>query len=263
VRSLTIGTIILALGTGCALQSVFQPSRAEVIEQIVPSAVQIVLERDGERFRSGSGVAIAARPSAQGVECFVLTSGHTLSRRSETDRVFVLFGRHRSTGTKVAATIVAHGETENGGIDLAVLRARADECAPVHFGSPPRLGDPIWVVAYPWGRNMTLVGGIVSQINADPPGDRATAPRFIVDASVSYGASGGGVYDADGRLVGVVEGYRTARVAFDGDAPHQSITVPVPGETYVVPLADIRRFLHEVDPADLPTALQTVGSARP
>ncbi|MBP2672224.1 MAG: peptidase and chymotrypsin/Hap [candidate division NC10 bacterium] len=263
MRSLTIGAIVLALGTGCALQTVFQPSRAEVIEQIVPSAVQIVLERDGERFRSGSGVAIAARPSAQGVECFVLTSGHTLSRRSETDRVFVLFGRHRSTGTKVAATIVAHGETENGGIDLAVLRARADECAPAHFGSPPRLGDPIWVVAYPWGRNMTLVGGIVSQINADPPGDRATAPRFIVDASVSYGSSGGGVYDADGRLVGVVEGYRTARVTFEGDAPRQSITVPVPGETYVVPLADIRRFLHAVDQADLPTALQTVGSVRP
>ena len=263
MRSLTIGAIILALGTGCALQSVFRAGRADVIEQIVPSGVQIVLERDGERFRSGSGVAIAARPTAQGVECFVLTSGHTLSRRSETDRVFVLFGRHRSTGTKVAATIVAHGETENGGIDLALLRARTEECAPAHFGSPPRLGDPIWVVAYPWGRNLTLVGGIVSQVNWAPPGDPATAPRLIVDASVSYGASGGGVYGADGRLVGIVEGYRTARVSFDGAAPHQSITVPVPGETYVVPLADIRRFLHEVDPPDLPPALQTVGRARP
>jgi hypothetical protein len=71
------------------------------------------------------------------------------------------------------------------------------------------------------------------------------------------------VYDAEGRLVGVVEGYRTARVALEGDAPHQSITVPVPGETYVVPLADIRRFLHAVDQADLPAALQTVGSVRP
>jgi len=39
--------------------------------------------------------------------------------------------------------------------------------------------------------------------------------------------------------------------------------VPVPGETYVVPLADIRRFLHEVDPPDLPPALQTVGRSRP
>jgi len=94
---------------------------------------------------------------------------------------------------------------------------------------------------------MTLVGGIVSQVNGDPPGDRATAPRLIVDASVSYGSSGGGVYDADGRLVGVVEGYRTARVSFEGDASPQYINVPVPGETYVVPLADIRRFLRDTD----------------
>ena len=97
---------------------------------------------------------------------------------------------------------------------------------------------------------MTLAGGIVSQINADQPGDRETQPRLIVDASVSYGASGGGVYDErTGRLVGLVEGYRTARVSFNGDA--QSIDVPVPGETYVVPLADIRRFLMETGQKDL------------
>jgi len=245
VRRLTICTIMVVLSTGCTIGSLCRPSREDVIEQIVPSAVQIVLERDGQRFRSGSGVALATRPSEQGTECFVLTSGHTLSRRSETDRIFVLFGRHRSKGTKAAATVVAHRDTE--AMDLALLRASTDACAPARFGRPPGLGDPIWVVAYPWGRNMTLVGGIVSQVNGDPPGDRATAPRLIVDASVSYGSSGGGVYDADGRLVGVVEGYRTARVSFEGDASPQYINVPVPGETYVVPLADIRRFLRDTD----------------
>jgi hypothetical protein len=98
---------------------------------------------------------------------------------------------------------------------------------------------------------MTLVGGIVSQINVDQPGDRDTAPRLIVDASVSYGSSGGGVYEGrSGRLVGLVEGYRTARVSFQGDTS-QYIDVPLPGETYVVPLADIRRFLSEADQKDL------------
>ena len=67
---------------------------------------------------------------------------------------------------------------------------------------------------------------------------------------MSYGASGGGVYDErTGRLLGLVEGYRTARVSFNGDA--QYIDVPVPGETYVVPLADIRRFLMQADRKDL------------
>ena len=52
-----------------------------------------------------------------------------------------------------------------------------------------------------------------------------------------------------GRLLGLVEGYRTARVSFSGDA--QSIDVPVPGETYVVPLADNRRFLIQANREDL------------
>jgi len=261
VRKLTICAIILVLSTGCTINGgLCRPSREDVIEQIVPSAVQIVLEQDGQRFRSGSGVAIAVHQSERGAECFVLTSGHTLSRRSETDRVFVLFGRHRSAGTKASATIVAHRDTEE--MDLALLRVQTNECAPAGFGGPPRLGDPIWVAAYPWGRNMTLVGGIVSQVNGDQPGDRATAPRLIVDASVSYGSSGGGVYDADGRFVGVVEGYRTARVSFESNAAPQYINVPVPGETYVVPFADIRRFLNQVDQTDLPSELRTFGGAR-
>jgi hypothetical protein len=125
------------------------------------------------------------------------------------------------------------------------------------------LGDPIWVVAYPWGRNMTLVGGIVSQVNVDQPGDRDTGLRFIVDASVSYGSSGGGVYDGrTGRLVGLVEGYRTARVSFQGEASERYIDVPVPGETYVVPLADIRRFLIEADQADLLGGLRATANTR-
>jgi serine protease Do len=264
VRRWAIWVIFLAVSSGCTISRLWEPSREQVLERIVPSSVQIVLERDGQRFRSGSGVAIAARPSALGVDCFVLTSGHTLSRRAGQDRVFVLVGRHQGAGTKAPATVLAHRETEE--IDLTLLRAHTDDCVPAAFGRPPGLGDPIWVVAYPWGRHMTLVGGIVSQVNLDQPGDRAAAPRLIVDASVSYGSSGGGVYDGrTGRLVGLVEGYRTARVSFsfDGDATRQYIDVPVPGETYVVPLADIRRFLMEADQQDLRGILPATATPRP
>ncbi len=260
MRRLAICVIILAMSSGCTISRLWEPSREQIVERILPSSVQIVLERDGKRFRSGSGVAIAARQSAQGTDCFVLTSGHALSRRFDQDGVYVLFGRHHGAGTKAPATVLAHRETED--LDLALLRAQTNECFPSKFGRPPWLGDPIWVVAYPWGRNMTLVSGIVSQVNVDQPGDRDTAPRLIVDASVSYGSSGGGVYDGRGRLVGLVEGYRTARVSFNGEASPQYIDVPVPGETYVVPLADIRQFLIEADQADLLGLLRATANTR-
>lgn len=264
MRRLAVSVIFLAVSSGCTINRFWEPSREEVLERIVPSSVQIVLERDGQRFRSGSGVAIAVRPSALaalGMDCFVLTSGHTLSRRSGQDRIFVLFGRHRGAGSKAPATVLAYSET--GDVDLALLRAHTDECFPAEFGRPPGLGDPIWVLAYPWGQNLTLVGGIVSQVNADPPVDRDTPPRLIVDASVSYGSSGGGVFDArTGRLVGVIEGYRTARVSFKGEASQHFLDVPVPGETYVVPLADIRRFLIEADQKGLVGELRANARAR-
>ncbi len=255
-----VSIVVLALSMGCAINRLWAPSQEQILERILPSSIQVVVEREGSRFRSGSGVAIAARQSAGGTDCFLLTSGHTFANLSDNDRVFVLFGRSHGPGTKAAATVLALGDTREA--DLALLRAQSSECFPAEFGEPPRLGVPIWVLAYPWGRNMTLAGGIVSQVNGDQLGDPETAPRLIVDASVSYGASGGGVYDErTGRLVGLIEGYRTARVSFNGDA--QYIDVPVPGETYVVPLAAIRRFLVQADRKDLLGALSAIANPQP
>ena len=260
MRKLAICAVILAVSSGCAVSRLWGPTREEVVERILPSAIQIVVERNGQRFRSGSGVAIAVRVSPRGTDCFVLTSGHTLSRLSDQDRVFVLFGRQSGPGNKASTTLLAHRDTKE--LDLSLLRAQTNQCVPVDFGPPPRLGDAILVAAYPWGRNLTLVGGIVSQINRDQPDDPDAAPRLIVDASVSYGSSGGGVYDERGQLVGLIEGYRTARVSFSGEVPQQYIDVPVPGETYVVPLADIRQFLIESNRKDLLGTLPTPPTPR-
>jgi S1-C subfamily serine protease len=224
------------------MTGLWELTREQVLQRVLPSAVQIVIEQDGQRLRTGSGVAIAARPAAGRTDCVVLTSGHTFARLTRPAEVYVLFGRYGGPGTKVPAGVLAQRETDD--LDLALLRAQSDDCLPTALGQPPQLGEPVWIVAFPWGRNMTLVGGTVSQLNLDQPGDREMSPRFMVDASVSYGASGGGVFDARrGRLVGLVEGYRTARVSFTGDATPRYIDVPVPGGTYVVPLVDIRRFL--------------------
>lgn len=250
MRTVVLCSAMLLFGSGCATNGSGEPTREEVLERLLPSAVQIILERDGQRFRTGSGVVISARPATEGADCFVITSGHTLSNLSGREQVYALFGRHRGAGIRAPATLLALREDED--LDLALLRVRTRECFPAVLGRSPALGESIWVVAFPWGRNMTLVGGIVSQVNWEQPGDRDAVPRLMVDASVSYGASGGGVYESrTGRLVGVVEGYRTARVAFKAEAMSQFIDLPVPGETYVVPLSDIRRFLTETGHADL------------
>ena len=251
VRPLAAGATIAALAAGCAITPPREPGGEDVLDRLLPSAVQIVLENpEGRRFRTGSGVVIASRPKGRGSECFVLTSGHTVAGAIGQKAIYVLFGRQRGAGTKETGSVVAY--RDNADVDVALLRAENDECVPARPAVRPRLGEPIWVVAFPWGRDMILARGIVSQVNGEGAANSETAPRLMVDASVSYGASGGGVYDArDGGLIGLIEGYRTARVTSQGNEPPWYIDVPMPGQTLVTPLSDIRRFLAETGHAGL------------
>jgi len=254
---MTLLAALILLG-GCASaparessdRSAVEIHRRHVIDRILESTVQVALEREGKRFRSGSGVVMAGRPGAGGADCFVLTSGHTFSKTSAETTVRVLLDRQHGPGRSVLATVLAHRDSDD--LDLALLQIASGDCPAATLGRAPAMGEEIWVVAFPWGRNMNLVSGVISQVDLDDLAAPDGAPRLMVDASVSYGASGGGVYSAEtGELVGIIEGYRTARVSFQVDNHPGQIDVPVPGETYVVSLAQIRRFLGETGHADL------------
>jgi S1-C subfamily serine protease len=226
-------------------------SREEILGRILPTAVQVIVEQhEGRRIRSGSGVAIASRRTAEGPSCFVLTSGHTVSGLEGKTEVYAVFGRHLGPGRKARALVVAQ---RNDIIDLALLQAESEECAPVSLASAPLLGEAIWVIGFPLGRHIMLSSGVVSQVALDDASDPAAiAARLIVDAPVNYGVSGGGVFDArTGGLIGVVEGFSTARLTAHGATPSWYIDVPVPGQTLVTPLADIKRFLRESEHAQL------------
>ena len=72
----------------------------------------------------------------------------------------------------------------------------------------------------------------------------------IVASRVLAPAFGSSLY-VWGALIGVVEGYSTAKVTSKGATPAWSIEVPVPGQTYVTPLSDVKRFLSQTSYADL------------
>ena len=182
--------VLLAVAlSGCGVARLWEPSREEVLDRILPSAVQVVLEQaEGRRVRTGSGVALASRQVGSGVDCFVVTSGHTVSGLVGQSQAYVVFGGHRGSTVKTPATVIAYRDTPE--IDLALLRTQSERCVPARTGGPPLLGESVWVIGFPWGRHMTLTRGIVSQVVMDDAADRATASRLMVDAPVSYGSSG-------------------------------------------------------------------------
>lgn len=243
--------IVLVLGAGCGVARLWEPTREKILAEVLASAAQVVLEQqEGRRFRTASGVAIGAKRTPDGPQCFILTSGHTFMDSARGKEVFVIVGSHQAVGTKVPATLLAAKDA--GRQDLALLKASTDQCVPARIRRPPNLGDFVWVAAFPWGRRLTLARGIISQVNLDNPADPDQETRLMVDASVSYGSSGAGVFEErTGELIGIVEGYSTARVSFPGASASSYIDVPVPGQTFVSPLVQIRRFLAEIGHEEL------------
>ena len=208
-------------------------ARSEVLRGVLPSTVQLLAERAGGGRRAASGVVLASDP-ARGCT-WVLTAGHFVAPPvPETIQI-------RTAGTKdrFRATVVrANTET-----DLALLLVPGLVLPPVRRRETAHLGDDVWVVAFPRGRQMTVTSGTVSQVGTGTETDATEGPVRLVDTSVSYGASGGGVFDAEtGELLGVVEGYRTAQIAAR-DAPDKVMEIPVPGETLVISARTIQEFL--------------------
>lgn len=251
LSGLALAVSVVLSGTGCAIAHLWEPTDEQVLERILPSAVQVVSEQqEGGRVRMASGVIIATRPVIAGTECFVLTAGHTFSGSAGVKEVYVIFGSDEGRRTKVQATVLAESETDNR--DLALLKAESDQCTPASIKREAALGEWVWVVAFPWGRRLTLARGVVSQVDRERPTESKSNSRLMVDASVSYGASGAGVYEArTGSLIGVVEGYGTARVSSQGGEPPWYFDVPVPGQTLVTSLRSVRRFLEDTGHAEL------------
>ncbi|MBI2468478.1 MAG: trypsin-like peptidase domain-containing protein [Candidatus Rokubacteria bacterium] len=229
-RGFGLGGILL-VAAGCAAAPVVD--RGEVVRRILPSIVQLRVEREAGGRAAASGVVFAS--DAATARSWIVTTRHLLDSGAH-QRVYVRVPPGRAT---LRASVVATSPDA----DLAVLAVEGVVLPPVQFREDARLGDEVWVVAFPWGRRLTVVSGVVSQIVAEAGETAVEGPAAMVDASVSYGASGGGVFDAaSGALIGIVEGYRTARMVAP-EARERALEFPVPGETLLIPARAIRRFL--------------------
>src|SRR5437899_11446298 len=88
--SMLLASTLALVVAGCVTAG--PPSREEVLQKILPSTVQIVVEqREGRRIKRGSGVAIASRRTGVGAPRFVPTTRARfpgLGGLLETKRVF-------------------------------------------------------------------------------------------------------------------------------------------------------------------------------
>jgi S1-C subfamily serine protease len=230
-------------------------SRQAVIDRIVTASVKITREQDGRSLNTGSGVVIASRQAESGKEAvtYILTAAHVLAGKDSSAPLYVRFGGQQAKLGRFTAAVVRQGNPET--LDVGLLRVPGIAVAPVRIAAEDsvKLGESILVVGFPWGQRLGMFGGIVSQIPVGDNGvpDEGTDQTLVVDAATCKGVSGGGVFRQNtGSLIGLVEGYQTTSIAVKAQTQTYSVKVPMPGETYVVPLAQIRKFLAETDLGD-------------
>jgi S1-C subfamily serine protease len=224
--------------------------RAATVQKVFPSAVRIQLAAGGEVMRTASGIAFAR----QGGRTYVLTNAHVVETPRDWKQPVELRVLPSGGQPAAAGKVIATGRMPD--VDLAVVEVAGQ--LPVTALAPDdalELGDDLVVIGAPFGKGLSVAAGIVSQVEYGHAenGAAPTAPVGLkTDAAIGYGSSGGGVFDVgEGRLIGLVEGYRTARVAFGKDAEQYAFDVPMPGETFVAPAAKIRRFLRDAGLHDL------------
>jgi tetratricopeptide (TPR) repeat protein len=99
----------------------------------------------------------------------------------------------------VDATVYA----ADGDKDIALLEAPDISGKAIQMGSAASLkvGQPVYAVGAPQGLELSISEGIVSQLRGGPP------PFIQTTAAISPGSSGGGLFDAEGRLVGLTALY--------------------------------------------------------
>ncbi len=230
-RGGVLAAVILALA-GCVTMDP-GPRGVDIVSGTLDSSVQLFTDRAGGAHRAGSGVVLTA--DADGTS-LILTAAHLVE--PPTDQIVEVVSPR--TGQRVAATILASDPDS----DIAVVEASGLPVTPVRFRSESRLGDDVWVMSFPWGRRGTLVNGVVSQIAGTGPVVPVEGSVALIDAVVGYGTSGGGVFDdGTGDMIGIVRGYRTARLSLSGDEA-QTLDLPIAGETTVIPTDDILCFLQ-------------------
>ncbi len=232
-------------------------------QAILQSARVIVLDR-GEVARSGSGVILSSRPqeagrgtNASGDERplgwhnILVTNAHVVAPTSAEEslryRVILEGSAPNSPTNEIEARVIALGEVP--AMDLALLAFDGPRLSSATLAASEELtiGADLFAIAAPYGRELSASAGILSRIDYEAgPDQKVSAAMLKTDAAIGYGASGGGLFSRrSGHLIGIIEGYRTAKLTIPINGELYAFDIPMPGETFAAPVEKLIRFARE------------------
>jgi S1-C subfamily serine protease len=202
VRRLTYPLPLLALvllAASCTLEAQTKGGAAGVPRGLRECSVTV----DG----CGSGTLFVTRDGT-----YVLTANHVLDAAATHAKVVqvtpALDGRHK------VVEVLAEVLNRSAAYDLALLgvgRGVWKTGATLHRGPPPKLDAGVWHVGSYLGKlHHSVAGGRVQWVGDTTHGQLLDRANF----TLVPGSSGGGLFDAQGQLVGVVVRHTAFQVGY-------------------------------------------------
>jgi len=182
--ALIFKVIVLTFSLAIIPVQVIALTPEQVFDKVKDSVVVVkALDSRGELKSQGSGVILPSDKIA--TNCHVVEEGISFE-----------VGRNNQF---VSAILYAKDADK----DICILVAKGIMGKPAKLGKAANLkvGVPVYAVGAPYGLELSLSDGIVSQLRGGIP------PLVQTTAAISPGSSGGGLFDREGLLVGLTTLY--------------------------------------------------------
>ena len=209
-----------AAGTVSAFRESGSYTKAQIVEMSAPSVVGIdtITTATTNNYWYGYGQSYDVPGSGSGVilteDGYIATCAHVVEG-AKTVKVTL------NDDTTYDATIVGTDDKN----DIAIIKIDATGLTPAIVGDSTTLtvGSEVIAIGNPLGElRGTATAGIISATNRTIEVEGQTMTLVQTDAAISPGNSGGGLFDASGKLIGIVN----AKVS-DSRAEGLGFAIPV------------------------------------
>ena len=193
---------------------------ADVYQKAIGSTLQLVAKM-GDGAMSGTGTMITESG-------YFITNAHVVMELAKNNRTVVnlseaVYGQSGEKNYRFTADLIY----ANPAIDLALLKTEPNSSlVPVAFATQDAFpGEAVYAIGNCKGEGLCIVEGIVSDVHRKI----GAIDAIMISAPVTHGNSGGPVFDAEGKLLGIVQSGRT----------------DVSAMNYIIPVKMISAFLQE------------------
>ena len=184
----------------CAIAIVVAPfaqaKSAQEIFAAVAAGVVVVfaLDEAGEQIGQGSGVVVGENEVV--TNCHVVEDARAVAVRQAADsrgrQTYLMDARMAARDEERDLCLLFVSELSEPPAAIPTAAGRARDLS---------IGEEVFAVGAPRGLDLSLTRGIVSQLRGDF--GKKSAPVIQTDAAISPGSSGGGLFNEDGKLVGI------------------------------------------------------------